>query len=80
MTSPVLFISGPSTGSAPGNLSNGSNTSFTDTQFTSRSSRYSSSASVAPAMTFAAIFAMGTPTALDTNGMVRLERGFASRT
>ena len=33
-----------------------------------------------PAMTRAAIFASGTPVALDTNGTVRDARGFTSRT
>ena len=39
-----------------------------------------SSASDLPAITFAAIFAHGTPVALETNGTVRLARGFTSIT
>ena len=80
ITSPVLRISGPRITSTPGNLLNGNTTSFTDTCFGGVGSTTPSSASDRPAITFAAIFANGTPCALLTNGTVRDARGFTSIT
>src|SRR4051812_14540261 len=79
MTSPVDFISGPRIGSASGNFANGNTASFTEKNFGTRSSIRPRSFSFAPAITRAAIFAIGTPVALDTNGTVRDARGFTSR-
>ena len=84
ITSPVERISGPSTASASGNRLNGSTASLTEMcppVTGGRSSpSASSSASVAPHMTRAAIFTSGTPVALATKGTVRLARGLASIT
>src|SRR5216117_1220423 len=80
MTSPVDRISGPSTGSVPGNLLNGNTASFTDTYAGTTSSVRPTSASDSPSITRAASDASGTPIALDTNGIVRLARGFTSST
>ena len=81
MTSPVDFISGPSTESAPGNRPNGMTASLTQKRCGSRSSAGRSiSASLLPAMTRAATLASGTPVALLTNGTVRDARGLTSST
>src|SRR5947207_8639727 len=80
ITSPVERISGPRTGSVPGNLLNGKTASFTDTYGGANSSTKPSSSSVSPSITRAASEARGTPIALDTNGIVRLARGFTSST
>ena len=84
MTSPVDRISGPSTGSASGNLSNGSTASLTATWSPATRSRSSPSArnpaNVAPIITRLATLASGTPVALATNGTVREARGLASIT
>ena len=79
MTSPVDFISGPSTVSAPGKRPKGMTASFTLKCSKRRSSGGSpKSASLSPAMTRAAHFASGTPVAFEVKGTVRLARGFAS--
>ena len=79
MTSPVDFISGPSTVSAPGKRPNGMTASFTLKWSRRRSSEGKSRlAMLSPAMMRAAAFARGTPVAFDANGTVRLARGFAS--
>ena len=81
MTSPVDFISGPSTTFAPGKRPHGMTASFTQKQSGSRSSGGSPRLStLRPAMTSAAHFASGTPVAFDTKGTVRLARGLASMT
>src|SRR6185503_16975991 len=80
MHSPVERISGPSTGSVPGNLLNGNTASFTDTYGGMISSVNPISSSVSPTITLAASDASGTPITLDTNGIVRLARGFTSST
>jgi hypothetical protein len=80
ITSPVERISGPRITSTPGNLLKGKTTSFTLTCLGSGSSCTPSSASDLPAITLAAIFAHGTPVALETNGTVRLARGLTSIT
>ena len=81
MTSPVDFISGPSTESAPGKRPNGMTASLTQKRPVSRSSSGSArSASISPAITRAATFASGTPVALLTNGTVREARGLTSST
>ena len=79
MTSPVDFISGPKTVSAPGKRPKGMTASFT-LKCSKRlsSGGRSSVASFSPAMTRAATFASGTPVAFEVNGTVRLARGFAS--
>ena len=89
ITSPVDFISGPSTVSTPVNRFQGMTASFTQIAASSgkvapspagssRSAR--SSAMLAPSITLAAALASGTAVAFDTNGTVRLARGLASRT
>jgi hypothetical protein len=80
MTSPVLFISGPSRVSTPGNFTNGNTDSFTDTCDGTTSLVKPSSASDFPAITRAASCAIGRPIAFDTNGTVRDARGFTSST
>ena len=80
ITSPVDFISGPSTGSTPGKRRKGKTGALTNTPGTAGSSVKPSSSRVAPAITRAARPASGTPTALAMNGTVREARGFASRT
>src|SRR5437867_3373719 len=80
MTSPVDFISGPSTASTPGNLMKGNTASLMAMCFTSRSRVRPKSRSVAPSMTLVASLASGTPMALETKGTVRDARGFTSRT
>ena len=61
MTSPVERISGPRMVSTPGSFANGNTDSFTATCVGTISSVMPSSASVLPAITFAAIFASGRP-------------------
>ena len=79
ITSPVDFISGPSTVSTPGKRLKGKTDSFTDTCFTSTSRVNPSSSRVFPTITLAASLARGTPVALETKGMVREARGLTSR-
>src|SRR3954468_8891792 len=66
--SPVDRISGPSTGSVPGNLLNGKTASLTQTYGGMISSVNPMSSRVSPVMTRAAADASGTPIAFDTNG------------
>ena len=85
MTSPVDFISGPRTKSAPGKRDQGITASFTAKRPTSRPSSGSSpeslsDAMVSPAMMREAKLASGTPVAFDEKGTVRLARGFISIT
>ena len=95
ITSPVDFISGPSSESSPlpagvRNRLNGSTASFTEIGAVAGSeppsptdgSRPSSrsDAMLAPSMIRAAALASGTAVALETNGTVREARGFASST
>ncbi len=80
ITSPVDFISGPRMGSTPGNLLKGNTDSFTATWVMSTSFSIPSSLSFFPTITFDAIFAHGTPVALETNGTVREALGFTSST
>jgi hypothetical protein len=95
MTSPVDFISGPSSGSTPcpervRKRWNGSTASLTATGASGPSTPPSPvagsspsarrSASVAPSMIRAAALASGTAVALETNGTVRDARGLASST
>ena len=79
ITSPVDRISGPRIVSTPGNFANGKTLSFTETCRGTAMSSTPSSSSVLPTMTLAAIFASGRPVAFETNGTVRLARGFTSR-
>ena len=79
ITSPVDFISGPSTESAPAKRANGSTASLTLT-WSPGASGSSWSARASPSISRQAILASGAPIALDTNGTVREARGFASRT
>src|SRR3990172_8338071 len=80
MTSPVDFISGPSTVSTPLNLIKGKTASFTAICFNFRFMVIFNSLSFLPAITFAAIFAIGIPIALLTKGTVLEARGFTSST
>jgi hypothetical protein len=80
MTSPVDFISGPRTVSTPGNLMNGNTASLTLTCTGMRSAVKPISSSERPIMHWTATFASGTPMAFETNGTVRLARGFTSST
>ena len=90
MTSPVDFISGPSTVSTPWKRLNGSTASFTATgapagTFAASPTAGSMplerrSAIVSPSAMRAAAFASCTAVALATNGTVRLARGLASST
>ena len=80
MTSPVLRISGPISGSVPAKRSNGSTASLTDTCPRARSPGRSRSPRRAPSMIRQASRASGTPVALETNGTVREARGLASST
>src|SRR3954469_17576859 len=75
MHSPVERISGPSTGSVPGNLLNGNTASLTETNAGTTSCVNPMSSSVSPTITRAANDASGTPMAFETNGIVRLARG-----
>ena len=80
ITSPVDFISGPSTTSMPGKRPQGKTASFTQWYSGVISRVKPSSSSVLPAMTCAASLARGLPMALETNGTVREARGFTSMT
>ncbi len=91
MTSPVDFISGPSTVSTPWKRPNGQDRLLdrgrrvgrqraTVTAGAGAHPPARSSAMVAPSMTRAAALASGTDVALDTNGTVREARGLASST
>ena len=80
ITSPVERISGPRIGSNSRNFLNGKTASFTLKNGGTISSVKPISASVSPHMTRAATEASGTPIAFDTNGIVRLARGFTSST
>ena len=79
ITSPVDFISGPSTISTPVNLAKGKTASLTETCEGIGSRVIPCSASVTPTITLAAALAHGTPVAFETNGTVRLPRGLTSR-
>ena len=78
ITSPVDFISGPRMISTPGKRAKGNTASFTAT-WSNSGFWMSKLASVSPAMTRAAILAIGMPVALATNGTVRDARGLTSR-
>ena len=80
ITSPVDFISGPSSASEPWKRWNGSTTSLTLTWPPLGSRGRSWSASRSPRISRQATFASGTPIAFETNGTVRDARGFASIT
>ncbi len=80
MTSPVLFISGPSSVSTPGNFTKGRTASFTEKYFGTISVVKSRLSRLSPIITRAASFASGRPMALETNGTVRDARGFTSMT
>ncbi len=80
ITSPVERISGPRMMSTPENRENGNTLSLTDVCLGQISSLTPCSASDTPAMILAAIFASGRPVAFETNGDVRLARGFTSST
>ena len=79
ITSPVDFISGPSTESAPAKRANGSTASLTQT-WPLGIVGSSCSASGSPSISRQASFASGAPIALETNGTVREARGLASIT
>ena len=79
MTSPVERISGPSTVSTPGKRAKGKTASLTPTCFGLALGRAKAD-SFSPAMTRAAIFAMGAPITLATKGTVRDARGLTSST
>ena len=79
ITSPVERISGPSTVSTPGKRANGKTASFTATWSPAWSLR-PKPASGSPAMTLAAMAAIGAAIALATNGTVREARGLTSNT
>ena len=79
ITSPVLFISGPSTESAPAKRAKGSTASLTLT-CSGGPSGSSWSARRSPSISRQASFASGTPIALETKGTVREARGLASIT
>ncbi len=78
MTSPVERISGPSTGSTPGNLAKGNTTPFTATARGWPSATPCSRRDT-PRPMRAATLAQLTPVALEMKGTVRLARGLASR-
>ena len=80
ITSPVDFISGPSSTSTPGKRLNGNTASLTATCASRAEAASGNDASFSPAITRAAIFATGTPVAFATNGTVREARGFTSST
>ena len=83
MTSPVDFISGPSTVSTPGKRANGNTASLTPICVVTpaRTCRFKPKlASFSPAMMRAAILATGRPITLATNGTVREARGLTSST
>ena len=72
-------ISGPSKVSTPGKRAKGSTASFTAKRSMSGDLR-SKAPSFSPAMTRAAMAAIGEPTALATKGTVREARGLTSST
>ena len=80
MTSPVDFISGPSSASARGKRPNGSTASLTETWLGALGISSFMSARRSPSISRQAILASGTPIALETNGTVREARGLASIT
>ena len=85
ITSPVDFISGPSTVSTfSPKRANGNTASFTPMCVADPGSKRpgwsAKLASVSPAMMRAAIFATGSPMTLATNGTVRDARGLTSST
>ncbi len=80
ITSPVDFISGPSTVSTPGKRAKGNTASFTARCFGRVRLRLEAAESFSPAMTRAAILATGMPITLATNGTVREARGLTSST
>src|SRR5258705_263556 len=77
MTSPVDFISGPSTASTFWNFTNGNTASFTAMCGAWKVSSASHGSSDSPSIARIAIFASGAPIAFDTNGIVRDARGLA---
>src|SRR5262249_5609865 len=79
ITSPVDFISGPSTVSTPGKRANGKTASLTP-MWSNGAALRPKLASVSPAMIRAAILATGTPITLATKGTVREARGLTSST
>jgi hypothetical protein len=79
MTSPVDFISGPSSASSPGKRANGSTGFLIETNVGVGAFVTPSSPSVLPTAASAARRASGQPIALATNGTVREARGLASR-
>ena len=81
ITSPVDFISGPSTKSTPSNLLNGNTDSLTLKVFKSFTLKFfRMSFNRSPVITLAAILAMGILLAFATNGTVLLALGFTSKT
>ena len=80
MTSPVDFISGPSSASSPGKRANGSTGFLTLTSVGSGTVRDAQLGERPPDITRAASRASGSPIALLTNGTVREARGLASST
>ena len=80
ITSPVDFISGPSTMSTPGNLTNGNTDSLTAMCASSRSSTHACGAIGWPSIAAVATLASGRPMAFETKGTVREARGFTSST
>ena len=81
ITSPVDFISGPRMTSTSGEASEGEDRLLhRHVADLDRRAARSSSRSVLPTMHSAAIFASGTPVALEMKGTVRDARGFTSRT
>ena len=79
ITSPVERISGPRIGSTPGKRANGNTASLTATCLSVGGLR-PKAASGLPAITSAAMAAIGLPMTLATNGTVREARGFTSST
>ena len=77
MTSPVDFISGPSTVSTPGKRLNGNTASLTAMCLSFFSTR-PKLARLSPAMMREAILAIGSPMTLATKGTVREARGLTS--
>ena len=82
IVSPVDFISGPSKISTPANRAKGNTASFTATWPSDfmcvLSSGKLKALSASPAISRAAIFAIGIPVAFATNGVVRDARGLTS--
>ena len=80
MTSPVERISGPRMTSTPGKRANGKTASLTAMCLPRGVCLRARLASVSPAITRAAILAIGAPVALATKGTVRQARGLTSST